>query len=290
MKKNITCLLALLLVLSALPALAQSPADLVPKGARVALPVTAEDMAEVVDAAEGNVQEGIVEAGGMIITKVQSLSEALMLLGSDRVDAICMFYDTVRYLAALDESMVAFPGIPDNTFHMIAKDTQADLIAQIDEALAAIEAEGILETLRQTQIEDIIAGAEPTATEIPVTEGAPTYRVGVSGDLPPMDYTTAAGTPAGYNTALLAELATRMGVNFELVTLESGARFLALETGTIDLFFWHNKAAYDQVVTSEASLEGVEALQAQGVAGYLISAPYYVTKPGWLMKASTLEK
>lgn len=290
MKRTTLILLIVLLALSALPACAQTPAELVPEGARVAIYTMAEDMDQVLDEAGGDVAEGVVRTEGIAFTYVQSLSEALLLLGSGRVDAFLMAYDTMRYLAAQDDCLTAIAGIPDTTFHMITGDTQAELVAQIDEALAAIEADGTLDALRQTQVEDVIAGANPVAVALPVTEGAPTYRVGVSGDLPPLDYTTADGTPAGFNTALLAELAGRLGVNFELVTIESGARFLALETGTVDLFFWHNNIVYGQAVNAEQTLQSVEALREQGMDGYLITAPYYVTKAGWLMKTTTLEK
>ena len=50
------------------------------------------------------------------------------------------------------------------------------------------------------------------------------------------------GTPAGFNTAILAELGKRMNVNFELVQVDSLGRAAALASGQVDLVFWTNGA------------------------------------------------
>ena len=46
------------------------------------------------------------------------------------------------------------------------------------------------------------------------------------------------GTPAGFNTALLAEIAKRLGKNIEIVDIDSGARAVALTSNKIDVIFW----------------------------------------------------
>lgn len=58
----------------------------------------------------------------------------------------------------------------------------------------------------------------------PVIAGAKTVRVVVTGDLPPLDYVSMDGQPAGYNVALLSELSKVMNVNFELVTADAASR------------------------------------------------------------------
>ena len=47
------------------------------------------------------------------------------------------------------------------------------------------------------------------------------------------------GTPVGFNTAVLAELGRRIGLNIELVNIESGARTSALMSGRVDAVFWY---------------------------------------------------
>ena len=60
--------------------------------------------------------------------------------------------------------------------------------------------------------------------------------------VPPIDSVAADGTPAGFNTAILAELGKRMNVNFELVQVDSLGRAAALASGQVDLVFWTNGA------------------------------------------------
>ncbi len=84
--------------------------------------------------------------------------------------------------------------------------------------------------------------------EIPKIEGAETIRVGVTGDLPPIDYVDEAGIPAGFNTAVLAEISRRTGKNIELVSIDSGARSLALSQGNVDVVFWSRISTPDQSI------------------------------------------
>ena len=73
-------------------------------------------------------------------------------------------------------------------------------------------------------------------------DGADTVKVAVTGDMPPIDYVDESGRPAGFNTALLAELGRRMQVNIELVNVDAGARTAALVSGRADVVFWFETA------------------------------------------------
>ena len=50
-----------------------------------------------------------------------------------------------------------------------------------------------------------------------------------------MDYVSAGGEPVGFNTALISEIGKRLGVNIEFVTVDCGARGIALATGVCDI-------------------------------------------------------
>ncbi len=76
-----------------------------------------------------------------------------------------------------------------------------------------------------------------TPVTMPVIPNAPVVKVAVTGDFPPLDLVLPDGTPAGFNTAFLAELANRVKVNFELVPMDSGARPLAIAKGHVDALF-----------------------------------------------------
>ena len=67
---------------------------------------------------------------------------------------------------------------------------------------------------------------------------AETVKIAVTGDLPPLDYIAADGTPAGFNTAVIAEIAKRLKINVELVNIDSGARAASLASKRSDVVFW----------------------------------------------------
>ena len=108
----------------------------------------------------------------------------------------------------------------------------------VDEAITAMEDEGLLHSLIQEQMLAVVDGNDPKPAEMPVIEGADTIKVAVTGSLPPMDYVAADGTPAGYNTAVLAEVSKRINKNIELVVVDSIGRAAALSSGTVDAVFW----------------------------------------------------
>ena len=79
---------------------------------------------------------------------------------------------------------------------------------------------------------------EISPVALPRIEGAPTLRVAVTGTLPPMDYVAPDGAPAGFNTAMLAEIGNRIGRNIELVQVDSVGRAAALASSVADAVFW----------------------------------------------------
>lgn len=79
----------------------------------------------------------------------------------------------------------------------------------------------------------------PNPVEFAKFDGAMTITAAVTGDIPPVDYMTADGTPAGFSTAVLAEIGKRLGVNVRLMSVESGARSAALASGRADVVFWY---------------------------------------------------
>jgi len=53
-----------------------------------------------------------------------------------------------------------------------------------------------------------------------------------------MDYVSAGGEPLGFNTALIAEIAKRLGINVEFINVSCAARGIALATEACDIVFW----------------------------------------------------
>ena len=166
-----------------------------------------------------------------------------MLMALNRGDIVVLETDqnTVRYIASRNDRIVdRAPYMNPNmlTFCMLLREEDTELRDRISACIAEMEEDGTIETMKQTYIEDVIAGEDPGAIEPQVFPGAETIKVAVTGDRPPMDYVSADGKPQGFNTALIAEVAKRLEMNIELVNVTCAARGVALATGSCDIVFW----------------------------------------------------
>ena len=122
----------------------------------------------------------------------------------------------------------------------------AALRDRFNEALNAMKADKTLNHFKTNYIAN--PGVEtPEAVQFAKFDGAETIKVAVTGDLPPIDYIAPDGTPAGFNTAMLAELGKRMKVNIQLVQVEAGARAAALSSQRADVVFWFQVRAGEDV-------------------------------------------
>ena len=92
---------------------------------------------------------------------------------------------------------------------------------------------------------------------------AETVRIAVTGDMPPVDYIAADGTPAGFSTAMLAEIGRRLKVNIELLNVTAGARAAALASGRADGVFWF---WFDKTTKTYRDVP----------AGVVLTEPYYM--------------
>lgn len=172
-------------------------------------------------------------------TYFDSLSSALLALKAGQINRIDMNQSTAKYIAARN-SDVSIRSLQWDAldFQMAVLEKNARLLNEINTAIANMKSDGTLAALTKTHIDSVLNGAEPEKVKMPVLDGAETIRVAVTGDLPPMDYTTADGEPAGFNMAFLAELSKRINKNIKFVAINSGARLTALNAGTVDTLFW----------------------------------------------------
>ena len=166
-----------------------------------------------------------------------------MLMALYRGDIVVLETDqnTVRYIASRNDGIVDRPPYlnPNNLmFSVLLREEDAELRDQISNSIAEMEEDGTIEEMRQRYIEDVIVGDDPDVVVPQVFPGARTIKVAVTGDRPPMDYVSAGGEPVGFNTALISEIGKRLGVNIEFVTVDCGARGIALATGVCDIVFW----------------------------------------------------
>ena len=117
-------------------------------------------------------------------------------------------------------------------------------------------------TLANLQGEYINSTGEYRPVKLPKFPGKETIRVAVTGDMPPIDFIAEDGEPAGFNTALLAEISKRLEINIELISINSGSRTAALTSGRADVVFW-----YETSKTFDYNADAPD--------GILLSEPYY---------------
>jgi ABC-type amino acid transport substrate-binding protein len=167
-----------------------------------------------------------------------NLSSALMDLEGGKIDNICLEKSTADYVAAHNDKFVAIYDEKTMTnFSMMTLDTNNEVYDILNNAIKAMKEDGTLDNLIENELKAYIE-SDPVAKDLPHFDGARTIKIGVTGDLPPMDFVAANGKAAGFNIALLTEIANRTQVNIELVQIETGSRPMALSSGKVDAVFW----------------------------------------------------
>ena len=171
-----------------------------------------------------------------------SLTELQLSLMRGDVDSVKIADCTARYMAARNYEFAAATLNTETPFNvgfaMMLNNTDADLRDRLSKAISDIKADGTMKALEEKYINGFIEGKEPEPVEYEHFDGAETVSFAFTGDLPPMDYISADGIPAGFNTALISEIGKRLHINIKSVNIESGSRTIALMTGRAQVVFW----------------------------------------------------
>lgn len=195
-----------------------------------------------------------------------TLDALLMALNAGDIENIEIYQSVARYLCATNENLLLGPGfdtdkttetfanlvqngIFGNDLSFLMMEDNTTLRDEFNSAISDMKADGTLDRLVKEQIDDLIDGEEIQSIELPHFDGAETIKVAVTGALPPMDYVAADGTPAGFNTAVLAEIGKRTGKNIEIVVVDSIGRATALASGAVDAVFWTRTSSLAQEMT-----------------------------------------
>ncbi|MBQ3377773.1 MAG: transporter substrate-binding domain-containing protein [Synergistaceae bacterium] len=185
-------------------------------------------------------------------------------LNKGQVDEIDVPEVVGRYiLTANDNCKIAAMSLMSNPLMLALgfKDNKAELRDKVNAALKAMKEDNTLALL----IVKYLNGPDFIMTkpiEFAKFDGAETIKVAVTGDLPPIDFIAPDGVPAGFNTAILAEIAKRLKVNLELVNIDANARAAALASERADVVLWFKV------------YQGAEN-QPDIPAGVILSDPYY---------------
>lgn len=202
-----------------------------------------------------------------------SLNSMLMALNNGDIAAFTIDTFTADYIASRNDNVVVRKPSRETAvvpFSMLLREEDSELCSRISEVIKEMKADGSMDVLKKEYIDDCIAGVEPAPIKPNHFEGADTIRVAVTGDRPPMDYVSPAGEPMGFNTALIAEIASRLGLNVEIISVEAPARGISLATGAADVVFWMEKVNYD-------NYEGSDDKEDQ--PDHTVVTEYYVASP-----------
>ncbi len=194
-----------------------------------------------------------------------SLNAMQMALSKGEIDSMLMPDSIADFILASDSSynlkgvaalryphVLAFGFAGNNSF----------LRQMFNDSLSGMEKDGTLGKLIMTYVNNI-GVKNPMKVSFPEFKEGMTVRVAVTGDLPPVDYVAADGTPAGFNTAVLAEISRRLKVNIQVIQVESGARAAALTSGRADCAFWFEGYSKGNELVFDAP------------EGLIFSNPYY---------------
>ena len=207
-----------------------------------------------------------------VIHFYDSLISMQMALTSGKLDEIVLPEAVGTYLLAnnsaydVDFSLNMMP----STISFGFKEGNDPLCKEFNDAITAMKNDGTLARLERDYIKDFGA-EEPEQIKFEEFEGAATIKAAVTGDLPPIDFIGADGRPAGYNTAILAEIGKRLKQNIRLISVNAGGRSAALASERADVVFWYRNT--EGVKTPDTA--NVKGFMKDSVGGVILSVPYY---------------
>ncbi|MBQ9487310.1 MAG: transporter substrate-binding domain-containing protein [Selenomonadaceae bacterium] len=195
-----------------------------------------------------------------------NLNSMLLALDSGDIKVMSTYECVAKYLTARNpkyEIMVDDSLEFIDAFCFAMREDDVALKNDVDKFINDISSDGTLERLTKEYITDVNK-TDPPKIEIPHIDGADTWKVAVTGDLPPLDLVLADGSPAGFNTAIIAEMSKRLNKNVEIIDIDSAARASALTSGQADMIFWAI-VPVSEIIPADADKP----------AGTELSTPYY---------------
>ncbi|MDO4732712.1 MAG: transporter substrate-binding domain-containing protein [Bacillota bacterium] len=203
------------------------------------------DSAYIFDNVQKHQEEKHESPDAGLLSCYDNLTSALLAMDKGEVTALWMNQTLAEYTLAQSDKYGLYSGELDDTieihsettYGMLTMESNTEVYELLDRAIKQLKADGTLDELIENELLAYIDNP-PVPAEIPEFEGAASYKIAITGDLPPTDFITADGKAAGFNVALLAAIAEMEQVNFELVPVSSTAKAVALTSGTVDAVFW----------------------------------------------------
>lgn len=196
-----------------------------------------------------------------------NLSNMIMALQAGQIEEMSTYESVAKYFVEQnpDYEWTLREPVLNDSFCFAMREEDDALKREFDEAILKMSKDGTLVKLVKKYIADIQSDVIAKAVDMPEFYNDEMIKIGVTGDLPLLDYIRPDGLPAGFNTAVLAEISQRLKKNFVLVQIESGERALALTSKKIDVIFWVAMPANESSLPSDFDKP----------AGMILTAPYF---------------
>ena len=209
----------------------------------------------------------------------RSMNEMIMALKAGEIDEMLMPETVVDYMLDLHpEYVINCIVITRDTPFLLSfgfSEKNKELAEAFNRALAEMKRDGTLIALQgryvmgtntamfeESTIANLKASVPPESIVFRKFDDAPEIKIAVTGDMPPIDYIAADGSAQGFNAAVLAEIAKRLGLNVKLQNIESGARAAMLASGRSDAVFWFEHRRGSKIFHDAPK-------------GVILSEPYY---------------
>ena len=208
-----------------------------------------------------------------VVKFYDSLLNMQMALKSGKIDEMTLPESVGLYLTTNNPDygiQFSLNMLPSTISFGFAGDNTA-LRDKFNAAIKDMKKDGTLSKLSRTYIDELGTN-EPARIEFEKFAGAKTVKAAVTGDLPPIDFIAADGSPSGYNTAILSEIGKRIKMNIEVVSINAGARSSALASGRADVVFWYRNTEGFKISKKVNNKKSFMKDKAEDV---ILSEPYY---------------
>ena len=195
------------------------------------------------------------------------MNDMQLALESGQIDMLSTYQNVANYMIQRSDNKEILPSerILQDSFCFAVREGDTMLKNELNKAIKAMTDDGTLAKLVKEYITDLKNGAEPPVVPITQIDGADTIKVAITGDLPPFDMVLADGTPAGFSTAVLAEISKRIGKNIELISVDSAARASILSSQSAGVVFWVSVSKDSNLIPANIDVP----------TGVAVTDPYY---------------
>jgi len=196
-------------------------------------------------------------------------SDCLMAVLTGKVDAVFLPKFKAEYDVKRQSKLKIIPMIQPLKMNVVmaVRSEDEQFKNDLDKAITTLQENGTLKRLEDEWVTNLSTASGPVSKEIPKLAGAKTVYVGVCGDIVPLDFIAADGRPAGYNVALMNEIGKLLNTNFVFVSIETQAKYAALNSKKIDVVFCNLDA-------------DIPALHSLKNRTWVATRPYYTTADG----------